>query len=204
MCANSSIRKIASDERVVIIGKTGSGKTFLAKHLLKTCQKLLVLDSKGTLNDWNCQNYDPSAMDAEGFRLRLLGPFDGNDMDAIDHAYRVGDVTIYIDEAYSIFYDQRKRAEIEPILRCLTRGRERGVGVWVSTQRPVNMSKYVLTEAEHFFVFRLTDSNDRKLVANSIHENLEDKVTSQHGFFYYHISMDDPTYFTELKTSGKP
>lgn len=201
--ANFSIN---SDERVCILGKTGSGKTFLARRLLKSCKRLLILDSKATLTDWSTVTLAPSSegvfdiadyADKEGnFRLRLVDM--QFDMQTIEYFYSLGDTTIYIDESYSVFSPSRKRSELEPILRALTRGRERGIGVWVSSQRPAWMSTYVLTEAEHFFVFRLTDESDRTRVSKSIHEDMYQKTRDRHGFFYYDVYDDRPTYFQKI------
>ena len=204
--------RIRTDERVFICGKTGSGKTTLAKYLTAPIKRLVVFDSKGTLGGWGLLEYDDEAqkklLEGEPARIRVLAPI-GEDMDADEFwneifrlCFEAGNVTIYIDELFAI---------VEPGARapsymqaCYTRGREFGIGVWASTQRPSWVPLFTMSEAEHYFMFRLTLAKDRTTMAAFMTEEVDRPIKDAHGFFYMAASEDAPKYFRQLDISGKP
>lgn len=73
--------------------------------------------------------------------------------------YERRNTTLYVDETYAVVF----RGGVLPYHQaCITRGRERGVEVWSATQRPSWIPLMVLSEAEHWYVFRLNVREDRK------------------------------------------
>lgn len=72
-------------------------------------------------------------------------------------------MVIYGDEATLL----TRPTILEPTLgKAIRTGRERGVAVWLSSQRPKNIPSEVFTESEHFFVFQLTYEDDFRKVAS--------------------------------------
>jgi len=47
--------QIESDQRLISVGKTGSGKTFLMKYLTRKLNRLMVLDPKAMIDpaEWH-------------------------------------------------------------------------------------------------------------------------------------------------------
>lgn len=202
---------IKTNERLAIAGKTGSGKTYLARYLTRRIKRLVVCDSKGTLQDWNLYDYDERAArrsleKGEPARIRVLAPITDDPGaywdDIFQWAFEIGDLTIYIDEAYAIT-PPGKRAPTY-LNACFTRGREFGIGVWTSTQRPTWIPLFMLSESDHFFMFRLTLADDRRRMAEFMTDEVLQPIPAadRHGFFYMPATEDQPVYYSQLETSA--
>lgn len=196
-------------ERMALVGRTGSGKTFLARYLLSRWAPLIVLDSKRTLGrpEWNLTTVDGDQVAGDPDELdrllrvagRLRIPVDGM-QDAEDVARAVlqrGNVLVYIDEMYAIV---PPGARMSPALQGLyTRGRELRIGVWAATQRPAWAPLVMFSEADWFVVFQLMLEEDRKRVAGFLGPQVLAPVPHRHGFWYYHVSWQAPYYVARLR-----
>jgi DNA helicase HerA-like ATPase len=181
-------------------GRTGSGKTTLARSLLRSCNvPYAVLDPKHRYRDGDVKitrrfqkklpeqiiRVDPLGGDAE------LGLWD----EVIYDIWKDGDRIIYVDEATLI---TPPRSVLPELGRAIRTGRERNVAVWVGTQRPKDIPSVVFTEAEHFFLFRLQWEDDRRKVASFTSPNLDDVYENmmregreaKHDFVYYGVDDD--------------
>lgn len=199
------IRNIKGNERVAIAGKTGTGKTYLAKHLTRGLRRFVVFDSKGTLTDWNTIEWDKEAehllIEGEPVRARVLTPITDREqtLEYYDNIFSkilaAGDVTVYVDEAFAITENG-----VPIYLKALyTRGREFGVGVWASTQRPHGIPLFMLSEADHFFSFFLQFERDRKRMAEFMGEEVLTPARDVHGFYYARAQDRKPVYIREFK-----
>jgi hypothetical protein len=204
---------IKSNERVLITGKTGSGKTFLARYITRPVKRLVVLDGKGTLSDWGLELYNHETkrklQSGEPVRIRALPNLGDNIRDYWEEiltvAYTSGNVTVYIDELYAVCPPNEKPLDI--LWTCYTRGRELGIGIWSSTQRPTWIPLFALSEAEHFFMFRLQLEEDRKRMAAFMTPDVTRIITDIHGFYYMFAEDERPEYVKQLEvkdTSIKP
>lgn len=200
-------RKLKSNDRVAIAGKTGTGKTFLAKHLTRGLTRFVVFDSKSTLDDWVTVEWDKEAAhlltEGEPVRARVLPPILKADevLDFYNSIFKkildAGDVTVYIDEAFAITENG-----VPIFLKALyTRGREFGVGVWASTQRPHGIPLFMLSEADHFYAFFLQFERDRKRMAEFMGEEVLTPAKDEHGFFYARSQDRHPVYYREFSLS---
>src|SRR5215471_2304087 len=169
---------IHSWQRVAFTGKTGSGKSFAARYLLRPIRRLLAIDPKMQLvadRQWRLEApsreslnalkkgeyarivyWQPPAIDSDGFPV----------WDSIfELAWELGDVVVYIDEMYSVAKNGRLSY---PLRRLYTQGRFPMIGVWAATQRPSFVPLEMFSEAEWAFVFTLRIEADRKKVAASL------------------------------------
>ncbi len=78
---------------------------------------------------------------------------------------------VIIEEA-DTFVPQITKQKINIIEEISVRGRKRGIGLMVATQRPANISKNVLAQCSYGFIGKLTIEND----INAVKTLLEDKV----------------------------
>lgn len=192
--------EILPDQRVVFVGKTGAGKTFLAHSLLIDVNRLLVLDAKGTLfhDDWNLEKWtgNHKAMQTvdEPFRIRVPFPIDGDWSPYLWEAYNARNCTIYIDEVYGV---EKGTNPSDALRACITRGRELGIGVWSATQRPASIPMIVLSESDWIFEFQLRLDVDRKRIADIIGKEALEPL-SGHEVIVYHDSMETPIKFAKV------
>lgn len=190
--------------RVFTAGKTGSGKTHLNKYLLKPIERLVVFDSKGTLRDWNTKLWTADLakkmVDGENGRLRVLADDLGRTewTEELNTIWRMRNVTVYIDEAMAIV-PPGKRIPNE-LNRLYTRGREFGIGVWASSQRPAFIPRVMITESEWLIMFRLTMADDRKKMAESgMGPSVLNIKRDKYGFWIMNQEWDYPIYHPYLE-----
>lgn len=202
--------QIKSNDRVLIVGQTGSGKTVLAEKLLANSNRLVVIDSKGNLNQrFNLVEYNRKAIKAlvNNLPIRIQVKQPVMDLDELPRYYETifadlmdaGNLTVYLDETNRVTgYSPRVLAQFGAMY---TQGREvNQVGVVAAVQRPSNLPLVVVSEAQHYYCFRLTMDADRKRMSQIMGNAVKEGVKHDYGFFYYNYSMKEPVYYSRLKT----
>jgi hypothetical protein len=198
-----------SYQRVAFTGKTGSGKTFAARYLLRPIRRLICIDPKMQLvNDrqWKLEPPERDALNAlrKGDYARVVywqPPAIDNDgfpvWDSVfEFAWDIQDVVVYIDEMYSVAKNGRLSY---PLRRLYTQGRFPMVGVWASTQRPSFVPLEMFSEAEWSFTFTLRMEDDRKRVARSLgFDEIMEPIRDEHGFWVCYQTWPEPLYFRQL------
>jgi hypothetical protein len=117
--------------------------------------------------------------------------------DVFGLCFAAGNLTIYVDEAYTL---SEPGARPGAMLRAIwTRGREFNIGAWAATQRPTWLPLFILSEADYYFVFRLTLSDDRRRMAEFMGEEVMRPIKDRHGFYYMGAVDDEPQYLSELE-----
>lgn len=191
---------IKRTDRAMFCGRTGSGKTTLARSLLRSCNlPYAVLDPKHRYRDGDVKvgRTFNKKLDEQIIRVDPIG---GNDElalwdEQIWNIWRESDRIIYVDEATLI---TPPRSILPELGRAIRTGRERNVAVWVGTQRPKDIPSVVFTEAEHFFLFRLGWEDDRRKVSSFTSPYLDpvydgmmrEGRESKHDFVYYGVEDD--------------
>ena len=199
--------EIQRDERVYIVGKTKTGKTFLTRHLLRSVPRLVVIDPKNELTGWGLEEWNAETIKAfeEGEDIQLrVGPEPVEDIvrywnDILWTIYEVGDCVVFIDEAYLLAEGNKYP---QALMFIWTAGRTREIGAFSISQRPRFIPKYLISEAEHVFVFRLRIEDDRKYVASFTHAAMVNPIPREdpHGFYYIGLDSFEPSYISKLKT----
>lgn len=185
---------IMSNERVLIVGPTGSGKTHLAKHMIRNWAgprggTLICFDEKATLEIPRAQVvtdlkalteasagryvYRPpiELISEPKSKKKLLNAFFWD-------VYRGKNTILLIDEVNAVV---EGASDLPPgLVAIITRGRERNTGLIALTQRPACIPFYFKTEAEHVFAFWLREDDDRKRVSKS----LSFDELQEYEFFY--------------------
>lgn len=197
---NLSIRR---SDRACFFGRTGSGKTTLARALLRNSAfPYVVLDPKHRYRD-----------EHDGFEIPIVDRFDkrrpqqiirvdpgANELvewdEAIYDVWRAGDHILYVDEATLVL--PGPRTILPELGRAIRTGRERNVGVWIGSQRPKELPSVVFTEAEHFLLFRLQFEPDIVKVCEFTSPAVWPKYmeikragrSRKHDFLYYNVDDD--------------
>lgn len=202
---------IRRNDRVFIVGTTGSGKTTLAKALLYGLPNVVILDPKHTFR--LPETWQHVTLTDMGEVQRFKGPetmifrptLDEMDTmlsqrtsDPFFHwVFERGNTYLYIDEVMRVTAGNRIGKGYATVLQL---GRERGIGCWSATQRPANIPLVVMTESEHYFVFRLRNIEDRRRIYEYTgYPEFLQIPRDEHGFYYYNDRNSQITYYRKAK-----
>lgn len=206
---------IRTDERVAIIGKTGSGKTKLAETLLAQFPNVVILDNKGRVGiDKDTREFylakdhyivttelDELPAVAKQTQHIIYRPRPELEADKRAFAdemnaffwwiYNRENCILYIDEAASVCDSYNIPPGLNAVVK---RGRELNIGCWASTQQPVNVHNTLFSEAEHFFIFRTQLQGHRDKMAGFVGDIVKKQIPGEltHSYFYFNPeSMND-------------
>lgn len=203
------------DQRMLVVGATGTGKTTFSRELLKTVPKeqaILVIDPKCTYDpqeDGYTMVRTPSGLNWWNGRKKRLHyrPHPLNqtvsDYDEVYRwAYNRGDIMVYTDETYLTMHHTMSPDWQRAVITC---GRELGVGAIFATQRPSGIDLRVYTESEHKVCFYLANHNDRKRMSEEMGQIvMNDPIAAsglEHAFWYWN-SKQRQTRLAMLKLEG--
>ncbi len=188
-----------SNERVFIAGRTGSGKTYLAKHLTKKWPNLIAYDEKYTLEIPRAKILTSiDELKKGGAGRFVFRPKDSDIKTArereklLDEFFRI----IYLSQNRIVWVDEihavaENAVKIPHYLKAIiTRGREKNIGMIALTQRPAFIPGFFMSEAEHYFIFKLQLPQDRDRVQEYIGE-VDFNDLGPHEFFYYNVLNSD-------------
>lgn len=155
-------------QRVTVIGKTGSGKTQAAAWLLArrsyTTKPWIIFDFKHEDLFEEIPNIreiglKPKVPRHAGLYIVRPDPSEKEEVEELlREIWRRERIGIYIDEGYMI---PKNSSALQAIL---TQGRSKQIPVIMLTQRPVDVSRFVFSEADYIQCFQLTDRRDMKTV----------------------------------------
>lgn len=193
----AEIRLPKSDDRTVIIGPTGSGKTQFGVFLLLSRdwykRRWFILDFKGEqlftqlgLTPWDISAPLPS--DPGLYWIRVLPGDEALVSNFFFRCYESGNCGIYTDEGYMLPYKDRW------VKTCLTQGRSKNIEMITLTQRPVLIDLFFFSEASFFSVFSLRVKDDRKRVSEFMN-GLEIKALPRYHSLWYDVVNDSYTTF---------
>jgi energy-coupling factor transporter ATP-binding protein EcfA2 len=213
--------KLTGDQRAYFGGKTGSGKTYLARYLLKLMRakgwRVVIVDPK---KDWQGRGKEHRAYGedkgtgsgtvdhpvlVEVFQPELaVQIFQPVEWDASCDAFAqavmtVGNTVIYFDEITQLANATRVPKWFNVLW---TQGRAINVAAWCGSQRPRNVPIIVKDQAEAWYIFRIKNLEDRKAIAGYIPtDEVPDiirKPLPLRYFWYYHDDMDKPVKVAPL------
>lgn len=179
---------IRPGERTCIAGPSGSGKTILAKILLRRVRNAMIVDTK-RVEDWNAIGKRVSAkqvFEVKGGRFYYPVPESFIvDKDEQDRFFRfmkaAGHRTVYIDEAYDVLPSHG-------IKILATQGRATKASLMVAMQRPSHIPLFLVSEAQHFFIFYLRLEKDRKRIEDAIGARLPWSSLRRHKFSFIYVN----------------
>lgn len=180
--------------RGMLLGKTGSGKSRLALELIDAMPlPVLIVDTKysrgigdaAIINEWEIVDKIPRKLtDVVVWRPSADMLADPYSMDAeLDRLVRHHAIcSIYIDELYQLHRNGRAGPGV---IGLWTRGREMGFTTLAASQRPAWISTFCLTESDQYYIFTLTQLDDRKRLAESLGTPvIVDQILDKYWFWY--------------------
>lgn len=184
----SKFRLPNDTQRVAVIGKTGSGKTQGSAWLLAQrnfdAQPWVVLDFKRDelLNSLpGIKHVDIESNPPKKPGLYIAHPMPEEHETMENFLWKVwerGKTGLYIDESYMI--DKRSKA----LQAILTQGRSKRIPMIMATQRPVEVSRFVFSEADFIQLYQLTDIRDTKTVKQFMPMPIENPLPRYHSYWY--------------------
>lgn len=195
--------------RALIAGKTGSGKTRAALFLMHYLADYpcYIFDTKiepafkKVLGDLaqvvdGISHYDPLTA-KKPFIILRPDSIEATSPELIDSVImrihdKVEGCAVYIDEAYQVHINGRAGPGL---IGLLTRGRSRDQTAIISTQRPKWISRFCMTEADAYFIFRLSDMDDRRRFREVIADDAILDVAARYHFWHYDNGDDEAQYF---------
>jgi hypothetical protein len=181
--------------RLTILGATGSGKTVAGIwHLSKRNYRRMpwiIMDFKRDklINRLPYTEIGPPYKLPKKPGLYVVRPHMTEDEAMEDLLWRIryaGNVGLYVDEGYMLPFDGKSDA----FNAILTQGRSLNIPTIVLSQRPVWLSRFVLTEASFLQVFWLNDVRDRKTLTGIMPKEVLDRLP-RFNSWYYDVSGDE-------------
>ena len=186
----ASLRLPDRTQRLVIVGRTGSGKTVAALWVLSLRDfdeiPWIIFDFK---LDENIQRISRAVrMDVRAPVPRepgiyIVSPIDGQEEDVDDLLRRIWaaeNTGVYVDEGFMIGKNS------SGLRRILTQGRSKQIPMVILVQRPVWVERFVLSEADFYQFFWLNHRDDRKKMEEYFPDDKlsYDRPPPFHSFWY--------------------
>jgi energy-coupling factor transporter ATP-binding protein EcfA2 len=200
--------QVKSGECITIVGKRGSGKSYLAREIGKAMPKQVIFDP---VNDWSegvivrsfaqfCEKVQLFNSAEHGNLIFRFDPDDNHRAETLNEALRViyhmGDVQVVIDEIQLFTSPHYMPPYLENLYFI---GRHKKVGVTAITQRPSKLNKSCLAQSEHVFVGQLHENNDIKVVSSFLNMSHTDIASLKpREFQYYSPTYGSNRFSTEL------
>lgn len=192
--------------RTTIIGKTGSGKTQFAAHLLSSQpfdkQPYVILDYKydELLNSVpKIQKLKIGAIPKHP-GLYIMHAMDGDD-DAIEawlwDVFWRGRIGLYFDEG-TMLPNVQKYVGKTALKAILSQGRSRRVPAITVTQRPSGILPSFLSEADFLAIFYLRTEQDKKRVKDLVYPEIMDGLSQDFRSRWYDVGRDQVTTFAPV------
>jgi energy-coupling factor transporter ATP-binding protein EcfA2 len=212
---------LSGSQRAYFGGKTGSGKSFLARHLLKLMSKkgwrIVIVDPK---KDWQGRGKEKreygedrgpgsGTVDhpvlVEEFKPELdVQIFQPVEWDASCDAFAkaimaTGNTVVYFDEITQLVTATHIPRQFNILW---TQGRAINVAAWAGSQRPRNVPIIIKDQAEAWYIFRIKNLEDRKSIAGFIPTEETPELVAKplplRWFWYYHDDLDKPVKVSPL------
>jgi len=165
---------------ILIFGKRGSGKSYLAKKLIENENRLVIFD---TLSEYNSGVvFDDYKAFAEfwlriyqhPFRLiyRPLNP-DAEIDNVAELVFSLGQVCFIVEEidCYCSAYQIS-----DHFAHIVQRGRHRDITLIGITQRPYGIHRLLTSQAKEIYVFNTNEPRDQEYLRTLLGQGIEDKL----------------------------
>jgi DNA helicase HerA-like ATPase len=164
--------ELSSTDRILVLGDSGSGKTFLATKISKSFKRVLVVSS------------DPTEFKEFPNRITTINP--EATRKALSETYSKGNLLAVVDDTDNFFTrfenDERVRA-------FLILSRHRNTGWIIIARRPTDLPPLVFTQANKIFIFQTDHPRELALydsyISPGVGETIKALDRQAHNFFFY-------------------
>lgn len=198
-----------NDEAVIkiVLGMRGSGKTVKVRNLIKSVNRILIVDTL-------CKDYSDgvifrSLSDLKKFWLtvyagdfRLIYRPPGDDDEIIEDIAEIcslclkcKNLTLVIEELNIIFDRQRPPAEFN---KMIFGGRDPGIELIGVAQRPVGFGRKLTSQAQEFYVFCNREPDDVKYFRSNLGSEAAETIRSLEKYQYLKWIYGDGAHKWEI------
>lgn len=187
---------IKPDDCILILGRRGCGKSYLAQNIQKLWPRRVIIDLLNEYSDGiKVKNFNQFCAQLAIFKKEktkafvLIFQFD-HETDPSHYLFNeilrvcffFGDIQIVIEEVqeYSTPHEISHWFK-----KCLFVGRHQKLSLLFTTQRPGMLNKGILSQCSHVFCGQLIDGNDIRYVSGFLNETSEKLVQLPERRFLY-------------------
>ncbi|MHA1757968.1 MAG: hypothetical protein ACTSVV_14435 [Promethearchaeota archaeon] len=170
---------------IVILGRKGSGKTFLANVMSKKIDRVILIDPlnnfKGghiffTFNEFK---FNSELLFREKFRIVLKFTTDEEYIDFFDYIFNFHHFTLVVDEADIFAGSKSIDREFK---RLFSYGRHRNIDIIITARRPYELNRLITSQADILITFKQTEQRDLDYLAKLGFDPNEVKSLSKYQY----------------------
>lgn len=200
---------INNDEHVFIAGMTGGGKSKLAEVLTRDMDSVIKIDTKQEYESNKMRGKEPwegltegedyevcfsleQVFNSESEKIIYQVPWHEQEPEIYDQlfewCFKNGDICVWVDELMTVC----PNSQVMPrwLKAIYTAGRSRNVSVVGCSQRPMGIPSNIIANSTHYFIFALTQPQDRKRMVEVTGCLEFAEMPDKYWFWYYKIGMD--------------
>lgn len=174
---------IRSDDCILVMGRRGCGKSFLAKRLQEKWPRRVIIDSLGeykkekmrftSFPDFADKMRDLKEKNTKEFTVVFQFDPESDLHEAIfDQILRLcyyhGDMQVVIEEIQLYCSPHFLPKWLK---NCLLTGRHKKISLMFTTQRPGELNKTALSQCAHIFCGQILEGNDLRYVSSFLNED---------------------------------
>ena len=201
---------IAYEEKIVIVGASGSGKTYLANQIMKGLNGITVwvFDPNYQFHSSRAMVFNDLSEMLKVYDQAKRGHYILQPHDSSEHtfrrfnaeAFKRGNIVLIEDEIHNWLSKQKVLKEFNQVILS---GRPRGISVISISSRPASCPNHILSNVKHVFAFKLNLESDVKFLEGYLGNDVwilmppdkrarlkDEPALEKYTFFYRDLDMD--------------
>lgn len=203
---------LSYNNRLLFVGKTRTGKSVLARELIKPFAKkhkelqVITIDPKHELTVFgDGETIDTPKLVKEynnKVKYQVIQAYHWNSAldDMVDKIMKRGHAIVNLMEMGGI---ATATSVPDGITRLWTQGAGKGIGAWAQIQFPKRNPGVIKSQSEFIFLFRLNPLSDRQEMLNYIPDERILKKIEKYFFWMYHDDLDEAVFCSPIELKKK-